>query len=894
MPAIGAPFLASCRISNHLGESMFQTVAFGTGQAVYTSSITPQDATPAFLETAASALIYKSTNGGVNWATGVVAMAGGPGAPGGATVATGPYYELPTVAVDPGAGTGGADRVYVAAHEATGFGNSAGCPTASCPSVHVAVSDDGGATFSAPVQASPPGVPVAGPDSSSEPVIGADHSVGIAWRTRGTTGEIQFARSTNAGQTWSSAVKVAGVSNNAKASNSHVTPAPSTGSSFPRLAINPQTGTLYVVYNQGPPGPSARFSGADHFITPDSHVYFQRSTDNGATWSAPQLINDNTSHPGSETIQTRHPSVSVAPNGRVDIVWQDRRHWYQGPGERNCIHTHLACDDARLGDTYYAYSTDGGASFSPDVRVSDRSHNNDVGYDYRFGTGWAYGPRAVSMGESKLLIGWMDSREGSFDSDTQDIYLAKVDFDAPATVPQQTIQPTGPVALSVTLSQLGYPGGGEGLLASTFATRKGSKVVIVNQDDVAGALAGAVLARANLAPVLLSPAGGLPESVRNEVARLRPAAAYVVGDTGRLSDQVATDLVNAGVDGGQVTRLAGTSDAHAAGLIAAQMDRRSPAEKAAGNPAFDAAVIANPASPDAAAAAGLAAARRLPILYVNSDSIPASTAARLATLDIDETLVIGDAGDVSDELMEGLPSPKRLNGADQYATSRSVAAESVNRGLPSNIVYVADGARSMDAALLGAVVGRTTGMMLLSPGAFNASGYAAAAGLGGIDRFVAVVPPVPVAPPPPPAAPPPPPPAVPPAAPPPPAAPGPAAQTPAACGRIGIISRNVSRRTTRVDSRVRLRCAGRLTATATTSLRVNGRLRAVRLSTAVRTLTSRTRAIRVSLTSRAARNKLRRTGRLTVTIRTRFVPTVLSPTSRATRRTFTVTVRRPR
>ena len=78
------------------------------------------------------------------------------------------------------------------------------------------------------------------------------------------------------------------------------------------------------------------------------------------------------------------------------------------------------------------------------IRVSDHSHNNDVGYDYRFGTGWAFGPQAVTISGDKVLIGWMDSREGGFDTDTQDIYLAKVDFDAPSTVPRSNIDQSGP------------------------------------------------------------------------------------------------------------------------------------------------------------------------------------------------------------------------------------------------------------------------------------------------------------------------------------------------------------------------------------------------------------------------------------------------------------------
>jgi putative cell wall-binding protein len=897
-PAVGLGFQPSCRISNHLGESMFQTVAFGSGQNVYATSITPRLA--AFGEEGASTLIYKSTDGGVTWGTGVVAMAGGPGSPGGATVATGPYYELPTLAVDPGAGPGGADIVYSAAHEATGNANSTNppCPGTSCPSARVATSLDGGQTFSAPVQTSAPGVPVAGPDSASPPVVSPDHSVSVAWRTQGVNGTIQIARSTDHGQTWSTPVDVTGVSNVSRPSTSHVTPATSTGSSFPRLAVNKTNGNLYIVYNQGPPGPTAPaggYQGADHFINPDSHVYFQRSTTNGATWSTPKLIDDITPHPGSQTIQTRHPNVAVAPNGRIDIVWEDRRHWYQGPGEHNCVHTHLACDDARLGDTYYSYSTDNGASFSANRRITDHSHNNDVGYDYRFGTGWAFGPQTVALGNDTLLVGWMDSREGSFDNDNQDIYLAKVDLAASGSIPQTNVDEPDPVALSVALSKLGYQGGGESTLAATFATKNSTRVVIVNEGDVAGALAGAVLARANLAPVLLSPAAGLPASVKNEIARLNPAGAYIVGDASALSAQVVSDVTDAGVAAAQVTRVSGGNTAETAAAVAAAFDRRTPAEKAAAIPAFDAAIIANPGGPDAAAAAALAAARRLPILYASTDNVPAATAAALTSLNITKTLVIGGPAQISDATMASLPAPTRLGGADQYATSKAVAAESVARGLPTNIVYVADGTRPMDAALLGAVVGRATGIMLLAPSPLyaNAPTAASSAGLGSIDRFVVVgpSPPAPsgggeaVTPPPPPP---------PPAAVSPPPPPPPAALTPAKCTAPKLVKTNASRFRVRTDTRLRQRCAGTMKATATTVARVRGKLRTVRLKATVTRLSGLNRAVRVSLTSSVLRSQLHRTGRLTIRVRTVFTPAVLSSVSKKSTKTITVTVRAPK
>ncbi len=760
-PTAGLGFRPSCRISNHLAEHMYQSVAFGTGNTVYAVSGVPKFSAPS-VEEGASTMVFKSTDGGVTWGTGVVAM------PGGVDPTVGPYYELSTVAVDPGAGPGGADAVYTAARDTRGAGNGGNA------SIHTAASTDGGQTFAAPVRASAAGVAIAGPEASSEPVVASNGALTIAWRTSGSDGIIQTARSTNKGATWSAPVDVTLVKNISRAGNSHVTTNLSGGSSFPRMAIDRRNDTLYIVYGQGTGGPTAPaggYQGADHFIAPDSKVYFQRSLDNGATWSMPKRIDDGIKQPGTPTIQTRHPDINVAPNGRVDIVWEDRRHWYQAPadqgaGERttgDCLHTHIACDDARLGDTYYAYSSNRGASFSRNIRVSDHSHNNDVGFDYRFGAGWTFGPQAVALGNDKVLIGWMDSREGNFDTDTLDIYLAKVDLNASAAVPQSNVDESDPVALSVALSRRGYIGGGESVLASTFATRNATKVVIVNKDDVAGALAGAVLARANMSTVLLSPAGGLPESVKNEITRMNPSGAYVIGDTSKLSAQVVTDLTGLGIAGGNVQRLSGTGDAGTAADIAARMDLRTPAEKAASVPAFDAAVIANPSGPEGVAAAALAAARRLPVLYVNQGSTPAATSAALSSLNIAKTLVVGGTSQVSTAVLTGLPSAKRLNGSDQYAVSQSVVDEAAARGMPDNIVYVANGARPMDAALLGSMVGRTTGQMVLAPGPLHttAAGAASAASLFGIDQLIYVGPAAstpPPPPPPPPVAPPPPPP----------------------------------------------------------------------------------------------------------------------------------------
>ena len=726
-PAGGSPFEPSCRVGTRAAESMNAGVSFGSGQNVYATAISPRK--DSGIEQGASVLVYKSADGGLTWAPGVVAMAGGPGD----AVATGPYYQLPSVVADPGAGTGGADAVYVAARDASGSGNSgAGCP---CEAVRIAASPDGGTTFGAPVQASPAGLATADAPSLA---VGHDHAVSLVWRTRGEEGQLHYARSTDRAKTFAAPVVITNVSSTATAPNSFVTPLPGDGGSFPRLAVDRHTnGNLYVVYNQGGIGPTGRAANGDYFIPPDSRVYFQRSVDGGATWQAPKLLNEHKAPPGTKVVQTRQPSVSVSWSGRVDVVWEDRRHWYMGPGQRPCVHTHLACLEARLGDIYLASSSDGGSTFSEDRRITDHSHNNDVGYDYRYGTYTTFAPKAVALGSQRLLVAWMDSREGSFDTDNQDVYLATVSFAAPEAVPMTGVTAAGTVDRGIALSQVAYPAGPESTLAGPNATRLWTRPVIVNEADAPAALAGSVLARANLGPVLASPQAGLPASVSTEVTRLRPAGVYILGDATKLSPTVEAQLVAAGVPLGQIVRVPGSTPAEMAANIAMNMDRRTAAEKSVDTPAFDAAVIANPNSPAAVSAAGLAAARRLPILYVDQNAVPQATLDAISALDIDRTIIIGGTDQVSAGVATTLKSDTRLGSGDEYAVSRAVAAESVRRGLPSNVVYVADGGNQVATAMLGAVAARRTGVMLLSPAPLQttADTSATTAGLTRIDRL---------------------------------------------------------------------------------------------------------------------------------------------------------------
>jgi BNR repeat-like domain/ell wall binding domain 2 (CWB2) len=707
----------ACTVGRHLSALLDQSIAFGRGNTVYTtfsSAVVDPQGEPQ----GKSIMVARSTDGGRSFPTATVALAGA------VNPAQGDY-TLPKLTVQRGA-RGRADRIFVVASSTEDNPSNA----ATEENTVLVSSSDGGRTWTRGPNVNPAGLSSIEP---SQPVLGEGGALYVAWRTRERgsrpgefvpEGRIVVSRSTNRGATWrhSTAAGVRGYTYTGPPQPPFTTQRTFTGSAYPQLAADRRSGNVYLVYgNGGQPTRGGSAVAADHFIHPDIDVWFQRSTDDGASWSEPARLNRQAPIQ-LEVTQTRHPNLAVAPGGRVDVVWQDRRHWYRG-----CLQTHAPCEEGRLGDTYYRYSADRGRSFSSERRITDRSMNNDVGFDYRYGAYWAYGPQTVAIGRSRLLVAWMDSRNGNPETDTMDIYLANVNLKGSPLIRARAVPRTSASNLAVRLSRMAYPGGGESVLAGVFASRPWSRVVIVNERDVASALAGGVLARAHLGPVLLSPGAGLSPAVKAEVARLAPIGAFLIGGEGSLSNQVAADLAATGIPAGEIVRIAGPDSAGTANRIAMRMDRRTAQEKQAGRPAFSAAVIVNPASPEAASVSVLAANRRLPVLHASRDSVPAATSDALRALAIDRTLVIGGEESISDGAMAQLPQPQRIGDGDAASVSLSVLAESRRRGLPWNVVFAGRASRRMDAAVMGAAVGRIGALMLLTPGGAKAAGAALSA-----------------------------------------------------------------------------------------------------------------------------------------------------------------------
>lgn len=147
-------------------------------------------------------------------------------------------------------------------------------------------------------------------------------------------------------------------------------------------------GRLYLAY------PDLPLGGGEH-----TDIYVRHSDDGGLTWSGESLVNDD-----ARRAYQFHPAISTSADGTVAVSFYDTRN---DPADRKA-------------DQYVAFSTDGGLTWSSNVRVSAASSDesgpgdpNDYG-DYQ-------GLDASTSGAFHQV--WTDSRPGT---QAEDVVTARV------------------------------------------------------------------------------------------------------------------------------------------------------------------------------------------------------------------------------------------------------------------------------------------------------------------------------------------------------------------------------------------------------------------------------------------------------------------------------------
>ena len=184
------------------------------------------------------------------------------------------------------------------------------------------------------------------------------------------------------------------------------------------------TGILGQVYitvdSSGGPthGNVYMLASVERYSNPDPmDVMFVRSTDGGATWSNPIQVNNDPTYTAWQWFGT----MSVAPDGRIDVVWLDTR---DNPG-------------TVLSVLYYAYSFDAGETWSENYPLSE-VFNPHLGWPQQDKMGDYY---EMFSDETGAHLAWAATFNGE-----QDVYYSLI---TPAFTEINEVQQSS----SFTLSQ---------------------------------------------------------------------------------------------------------------------------------------------------------------------------------------------------------------------------------------------------------------------------------------------------------------------------------------------------------------------------------------------------------------------------------------------------------
>jgi len=158
-----------------------------------------------------------------------------------------------------------------------------------------------------------------------------------------------------------------------------------TGPSHFRVATYP---VLAVDTSSGPHSGRRYVVAAEQAGPLDSDVdLFIRHSDDGLAWSSPLRVSDTSK--GDQYV----PWVDVDPQGGVHVAWYDRRN----------------SPDNRLLDVYYAYSSDGGESFHPNIRVTEAPFDGDLGH-HQSGAPFIGDYIGLDTSKESVPIFWSDTR----------------------------------------------------------------------------------------------------------------------------------------------------------------------------------------------------------------------------------------------------------------------------------------------------------------------------------------------------------------------------------------------------------------------------------------------------------------------------------------------------
>lgn len=194
-------------------------------------------------------------------------------------------------------------------------------------------------------------------------------------------------------------------------------------------------------------------------------------------------------------------------------------------------------------------------------------------------------------------------------------------------------------------------------------------VILATGENWPDALASAPLSKVRDAPLLLTRTGSLPAETGSAIARLSPERIIVLGGKDAVAPAVASAAARrAGISEEKIHRIEGNDRYETAARIATEVNVPDDGRVC---------VVTGTSPADAVSISPYAGANGIPILLTGPKDMGTATAQFLKenTGEWKSTIVVGGTSVIDKTVVDGLPSPQRLAGADRYATNTTILRE---------------------------------------------------------------------------------------------------------------------------------------------------------------------------------------------------------------------------